>query len=477
VSPDSRRTLVRSGRFEPVGAPDWHLVPVDIPSGVRRIDVRYSYNRPETPPGMPGNVLDIGIFDPSGAGLGNAKGFRGYSGGARSSFSISRSEATPGYVPGPIDAGRWHLLLGPYTVAPQGMEWRVDVALTLGDPGPAFEPAPAPTSVAGTGPGWYRGDLHLHTVHSDGRRTPARLAADARAAGLGFIVSTEHNTRSAHAVWGRHSSDDLLVIAGEEVTTRSGHWVAAGLPAGAWIDWRYRAGDGELGRFVGRVHELGGIAIAAHPFAAPKGTRWEHGYDEVDAVEAWNGPWGLEDQTAVAEWHARLVAGQRLPIVGSSDAHTPEHVVGLPQTVVRAERLAVGALVDAVRAGRSWIAESSEVELRFEVRDGDRRYSCGDPVPARAGDLSVRLEVSGVPGCVAAVLGPAAPLGFGAADDSGRVVVETRVPAARVPAGPTARVPAAPMPFVRAEVRRPEPTATTPDRMVALTNPIFVAAR
>jgi predicted metal-dependent phosphoesterase TrpH len=41
------------------------------------------------------------------------------------------------------------------------------------------------------------GDTHLHTVHSDGRRTPAEVAAGARAAGLDFIVSTDHNTSSA----------------------------------------------------------------------------------------------------------------------------------------------------------------------------------------------------------------------------------------------------------------------------------------
>jgi hypothetical protein len=460
-----RRTLVRSGRFEPVGAPDWHLVPIDLPDGVRRIEVRYSYDRPTTPPGIPGNVLDIGIFDPSGAGLGNAEGFRGYSGGARSSFSISRSRATPGYIPGPIGAGTWRILLGPYTVAPHGLDWRVEVTLIFGAPGPAFEPAPAPTSVLGSGPGWYRGDLHLHTVHSDGKRSPARLAADARTAGLDFIVSTEHNTRSAHDIWGRHADDDLLVVAGEEVTTRSGHWVAAGLPAGSWIDWRYRAGDGELPRFVDRVHELGGIAIAAHPFVPSEGTLWEYGYGEVDAIEAWNGPWTLDDQGAVAHWHALLVAGGRLPIVGSSDAHTPEHVVGLPQTVVRADRLGVRALIDAVRAGRSWIAESSTVELRLEVADGDRTYTCGDTVPAGVGDLlPVRLDVRGVPGCVATVLGPTAPLGVGSADESGRVIVDAHAPAALTS-------------FVRAEVRRPTPTATTTDQMVALTNPIFVDAR
>jgi hypothetical protein len=58
------------------------------------------------PAGERGNALDIGMFDDSGIGLGNARGFRGWSGGARTSFAISATDATPGYLPGPVHAGR-----------------------------------------------------------------------------------------------------------------------------------------------------------------------------------------------------------------------------------------------------------------------------------------------------------------------------------------------------------------------------------
>jgi predicted metal-dependent phosphoesterase TrpH len=46
---------------------------------------------------------------------------------------------------------------------------------------------------------WYRGDCHVHTVHSNGGElTPQQLAAEAREAGLDFIATTEHNTSAAH---------------------------------------------------------------------------------------------------------------------------------------------------------------------------------------------------------------------------------------------------------------------------------------
>jgi len=45
------------------------------------------------------------------------------------------------------------------------------------------------------------------------------------------------------AQWGEHAGADLLIVSGEEVTTRSGRWPAWNVPMGKWIDWRYRAQD------------------------------------------------------------------------------------------------------------------------------------------------------------------------------------------------------------------------------------------
>jgi hypothetical protein len=91
------------------------------------------------------------------------------------------------------------VVLGPYTVAPQGLNWTVQITLTFGEPGPPFAPDFLPTRAAGRGRAWYRGDCHLHTVYSDRRRLPSEVAAGARAAKLDFIVSTDHNTSSSHA--------------------------------------------------------------------------------------------------------------------------------------------------------------------------------------------------------------------------------------------------------------------------------------
>jgi hypothetical protein len=459
-------TRAATGRFEP-GAPDWAYLPVEVPAGVAELTVSYRYDQPARPHGLAGNALDIGAFDPRGHQLGGS-GFRGWSGSAREGFSIGRGTATPGYLPGPVHPGTWHLLLGPYSVAPAGLAWTVEVTLRYGPPAAAFAPRPAPAMAAGRGLDWYRGDAHLHTVHSDGRREPAELAEAARAAGLDFIVSTEHNTSSASGVWGAHAGPDLLIIDGEEVTTRNGHLLALGLPAGRWVDWRYRAADGALDRFAGQIRDAGGLAVAAHPFCPYLGCAWRFGYAAVDAVEVWNGPWTLDDEAALATWDAllaeRSAGGNWLPAIGGSDAHAERDAVGLPRNVVLAGDLERTAILQGMRAGRLWIAESGEVDLWFRASSGDaaeagigERLAVGPDA-----EVSVRLEVRGGDGCVARLCTDLGTWVHLPLDEDPATITWTTTPAASA--------------YVRAEVRRPGPAPTAVGAMVALTNPIWLGA-
>ncbi|GAB2965386.1 CehA/McbA family metallohydrolase [Amycolatopsis acidiphila] len=462
----SQQTKTVTGTFAP-DIPDWYYLPVEVPRGVSQIDVVYSYDKPAVPAGIRGNACDIGMFGPEGIQLGNERGFRGWSGGFRDRFSISASQATPGYLAGPVTPGTWHVILGPYTVAPQGLAYRVDITLTFGPQGKPFRPNPAPLTAPARqrGRAWYRGDCHLHTVHSDGRRTPEQLVADSRAAGLDFIVSTDHNTSSAQLQWGDHATSDLLILNGEEVTTRSGHWPAIGLPAGTWIDWRYRAGDPkDFRRFVDQVHKAGGLVTAAHPFANCFGCTYEFGYEIADLVEVWNGPWTDDDQQTVNHWDGLLRSGQWIPAIGDSDAHNPDQVVALPHTVVLADSLRRQDLLAGLKAGRSWLAESAQVSLSCTASGGGRSAGIGDRLHADTGTpVTVEATVGGVPGSTVSIL-----------DQLGVEHTET------VGASGTATVRWTTYPrysrWVRVEVRRPAggPGTTVQNAMVAMTNPIFL---
>jgi hypothetical protein len=457
-----------TGHLE-TGAADYVYLPVEVPRGVQRIAVRYSYDKPAVPAGTAGNSCDIGVFDERGTALGGP-GFRGWSGGFRSSFEISNGAATPGYLSGPVNPGTWHVVLGPYQVAPQGLDYQVQVTLTFGEPGPAFVPDYPPTQAGGRGRAWYRGDCHLHTVHSDGERLPNEVAAGARAARLHFIVSTDHNTPASHAVWGRYAGDDLLVITGEEVTTRNGHWLAVGLPAGEWIDWRYRSRDDAFPRFARQVRRVGGLVVLAHPYCPYPACQWKFGFDEADATEVWTGGWTYDDEHAVSTWDQKLGEALRsgsrwLPAVGNSDAHRVPQVIGLPQNVVHADDLDTPSILAGIRAGRIYIAESSGVELSFTASGAGRQAGIGETLTVPAGSpVDVSLDVTGAPNAVVRFISDEGQTHQESLDASGSGTVVWRTTASLAS-------------YVRAEVRHPSPDAPQFGPfgpMWALTNPVFL---
>ncbi len=462
----ARVTTLR-GTFAP-GSPDFAYLPFDVPHGIAELRVSYTYDRPSVPPGTPGNALDIGLFDPRGTEPGG-RGFRGWSGGARSEFFVRGDEATPGYLPGPLTPGTWYIALGPYTVAPQGLSYEVTVTLTRGPAGETPRAVYPPDRASGRGRDWYRGDCHLHSWHSDGRRTPAQIAALARAAGLDFVNSSDHNTNASHAHWADAAGDDLLVLLGEEITTRNGHVLALGTAPGTFVDWRYRARDGRWAHFAREIRRAGGLVVPAHPHADCVGCGWRFGFAEADAVEVWNGAWTPDDEMALAAWDARLAAAVRdgrgwLPAMGDSDAHRDPDVVGLPQTVVLADALTREAIQEGLRAGRSYVAESRQVSLAFTVTaDGGERAGIGERLAAGPDTpVTVRLEASGVPRCsVRFVTDQGVLFTGGPLPVSGAGTVEWRTSPARAA-------------YVRAEVRHETALGPVPGAMAAFTNPVFL---
>lgn len=467
---DHRGTQTRTVRGTlPPGSPDYVYVPVEVPPGVREIKVSYTYEKPSVPAGTPGNALDIGIFDERGTDLGG-RGFRGWSGGARTEFFIRTDEATPGYVPGPVRAGTWHIVLGPYTVAPQGLPYELTITLTYGEPGEAIRPVYPPERAKGRGRAWYRGDCHLHSWHSDGRRTPAEIAALARAAGLDFINSSDHNTHTSHPHWAGAAGDDLLIMLGEEVTTRNGHVVALGTDPGTFVDWRYRARDNRFGRFARRIREAGGLVVPAHPHATCVGCNWKFGFGEADVIEVWNGPYTPDDEVALADWDSTLVASARsgsrswIPAMGNSDAHRDPDPVGGPQTVVLADDLTRTAIQEGLRAGRSYVAESKNVSLTFGVSGGRARHAgIGERLEVDPDTpVTVRLEAKGAPRCTIRFV-----------TDQGVLLTTDPLPVSGTGTAEWHTTPANAA-YVRAELRHETAAGPLPGALAAFTNPIFL---
>src|SRR5580765_1121732 len=121
-------------------------------------------------------------------------------------------------------------------------------------PSAARDLPPAP---AGLSRG-VRGVIHVHTRRSDGTGSVEEVTRATAAAGLQFVIVTDHGdgTRTPDLPDYR---DGVLYIDAVEISTTNGHLVALGLPKAPYP----LAGDGR--DVLEDVHRLGGIAIAAHP--------------------------------------------------------------------------------------------------------------------------------------------------------------------------------------------------------------------
>ena len=195
-------------------------VPFEVPPNTARLTVSFHYTGKEER-----TTLDLGIQDP--------QRFRGWSGGNKSSFTISETDATPSYLPGVILAGTWKLWIGMPNIRPQSAaayEAKVYFEPSRKGAEEGFSEAPLRA-----GAGWYRGDLHMHTAHSDGScksqagnkvPCPVFLTLQAAAArGLDFVAVTDHNTVSQFDALRELQPyfDRLLLIPGREITTFEGH--------------------------------------------------------------------------------------------------------------------------------------------------------------------------------------------------------------------------------------------------------------
>lgn len=389
-------------------------LPFTVPPGARRLEVNYHYENQvkgaqET---HPGNNLDIGVFDVRGIDFPGG-GFRGWSGGARTSFFIERQAATPGYLRGPIQPGEWNIIFGVTKVSDERVGYRVNVEFELDTDGGAMlaeperhEVVPVPgmprEEIAGGSDGagrWYRGDLHAHSEHSDGANTVDEIVDYCRRAGLEYFALTDHNTISHWDDLSRLNSPGLLLIPGEEITMHGGHANVWGLDD--WID--FRGSDSErVQRLVEQAKERGSMFSVNHPDSP---IPWLHdAVSGYQAVEVWNAPWRWFNEPALLRWIDHLDNGQRMVAVGGSDSHcvppapmTQPNGPGEPCTWVYVEGpLTQRAVLDAVERGHIFISESPNgpfLEIRADA-DGGGRFETlpGDVIDALEGTL-VRFHV------------------------------------------------------------------------------------
>jgi len=356
-----------------------------VPPGAGGLEIAFSYD-----PGQefPHSLLTLSLFDP--------RGFRGagHRYAPRQTIRLEPHHATPGFLAGPLPPGEWmvevdiHSVIARPDSAPNRYELAINTLPSSGAGAAASPPKPSEPVARGTGRRWYRGELHLHSTHSDGDWTTAEIAEAARPRDLDFMVLSDHNTTSSYEEFRALVDPRTLVIPGAELTTYNGHCLAIGVEE--WMDWRTGLAGRSINDVARAVRAAGGIFVVAHPDAMPDdvctGCRWTHdAFDPAlaDAVEIWGGLWDgpeEENEGCVALWQRWLGLGHRLAATAATDAHRAKDWQGaVPLTYVFAEELSRNAILDGLRAGRTYV--SSGPELYLESADGGVEARCAGAPP------------------------------------------------------------------------------------------------
>ena len=363
-----------------------------VPAGCGRIDIDFRY-APQRVQGIK-NLLTLTVFDPHG--------FRGarHRSGTAQHVTLSATEATPGYQPGSLPTGTWIVEVDTHMIMPgETVSYTLDVMLTEGVTDDAVVSRARVPAVVRAQPGWYRGDLHTHSDHSDAHDFPvADLLQMARDAGLDFVFLTDHNTVSGLLEMDAATDETLLASGGIELTTYWGHALCLG--ARAWVDWRMRPGTGDMARVAAATYAQGQVFVIAHPQADGEpgctGCSWRFGEmmpGDARVVEVWNGPWDCDsnNEKALALWYDWLNQGLRLAATAGSDAHDPrDYASGPGFNVIYAEALSEAALLEGVLAGRLYL--SSGPQLTFQAwSDDGATWMLGDTITRPAPHVPVHF--------------------------------------------------------------------------------------
>jgi len=275
------------------------------------------------------NIIDLGIIAPNGAQVGE-------SGSDKTEIQISETYATPGYRPCPLVPGEWQILIGAYKVAPDGVTVIYDLSFT-----------PKRLHL-------LKGDLHTHTLASDGVLTVEELARHAQRHGLDFLALTDHNQMIFAD--GLPQLPGMTLIPGLEWTHYQGHANFLGVDRPYDEPFFTNAPEEAQARFDS-AHARGALIVIGHPCDEACGFRFDINSFPFDCLEVWNGPMRASNLRAIELWQSMLIAGKKMPVCGGSDYHRDQifQFLGGPTTCVYARSASAADILSALRQGHAYI--------------------------------------------------------------------------------------------------------------------------
>ena len=293
------------------------------------------------------NIIDLGLIAPDGAQV-------GASGSDKTEIQVSETYATPGYRTSRLVPGEWQILIGAYKVAAEGVTVLYELTFT-------------PKRLR-----LFKGDLHLHTLASDGVLSVGELAKHALRHGLDFLAITDHNQMVSADSLPRLPG--LTLIPGIEWTHFKGHANFLGVDRPYDEPFFTNSLEDVQARF-NSAQARGALIAINHPFDEVCPFTFDMNSLPFDCLEIWNGPMRVSNIQALGFWNTMLAAGKKIPICGGSDYHRDHLFIlpGGPTTCVHAMSASPADILDGLRQGHAY--------LTFAPNGPSLEMTAGDALP------------------------------------------------------------------------------------------------
>lgn len=187
-------------------------------------------------------------------------------------------------------------------------------------------------------------DLHVHTSYSyDCDLSIDQIAGKCLEAGLDGYAVTDHDSIEGLSE-ALTRKNGLTVIPGLEVSAKGAHVLGLGI--------HETISDNQgIQKTVNDIHEIGGLAVLAHPYGLPKSWVNMHnvkdaGFDAIETSNSSQIPYRI-----IENLNNRLAEKLRLPKTGGSDSHVVE-TIGRSYTVVESDTPTVNDILDSIKNGR-----------------------------------------------------------------------------------------------------------------------------
>lgn len=376
--------------------------PVEIPSEMEWVGLQLEYVK----------VTDAfqlygALFDPSGNFRGHVQ-CPGGPGPQRLTILTGTRVATPGAIAGPIPSGTWTVRID-FDRFTQDGDFALNVFCGVGGP-PNVPPrdvvewsshrerADSAASACSTPTGWVRGELHTHSLHSDGAATVSEIRDAARQSSLDFVAISDHFTYS-HWEEVARLNDEVghpLLLPAIEVTTHRGHANLHRLQR--WHDVYTDGPTWAFSDLAEEVHDEGGLICINHPYSGPQAwSRDDFNLEEADLIEVVNRSQGVNNIAAIGLWDHLLNSGARVFGVAGTDSHNPfseEGVLGVATTVTKGCASA-DEIYAVLETGQAYVSTGGHLILSMSYEGSERVVGMGGVLEYAPGrSLEINADVS-----------------------------------------------------------------------------------